>query len=420
MTRSSSLETWINVVKLGAAAGELAPFPYIKGLCGCAVLVLEAIEKADKNNEDLLDLADSVQKTIEMVQNTVMEHGESCALRFRDVCAELEIHLTDLHIQLNGTRRKSRGMKRFLKTRNVSDAINGCRERVRAIKEDFLIHTAIDSRLVISDLKNGLRTSTEALASVVKTSQRHTISDIDKNTDRICEEIHTWGVLQTQKADKLSADVQVLKERGFYKGFIRDVRPGDVYLRERLDPSGGLYSVATNDDALFSDYNADVYGSNTPKIVRVYRGPRGHNKINEQEFLKRFHADVDILIHLKHRNFAQIFGVCRSPAFTAIILHGTVQDTVRNHCASLTAVQLLQFNIQLYNDLEVLQFPVVCISMLNSQISLPQIISVVSTANLPMVGPTTCLMVTSAACISMNEAESCLQNSRLNMIFSII
>ncbi len=82
------------------------------------------------------------------------------------------------------------------------------------------IHTAIDSRLVISDLKNGLRTSTEALASIVETSQRHTISDIDKSTDRICEEMHTWGVLQTQKADKLSADVQVLKERGFYKGFV--------------------------------------------------------------------------------------------------------------------------------------------------------------------------------------------------------
>ncbi len=48
MTRTSNLETWINVAKLGVAAGELAPFPYIKGLCGCAVVVLETIEVHDK------------------------------------------------------------------------------------------------------------------------------------------------------------------------------------------------------------------------------------------------------------------------------------------------------------------------------------------------------------------------------------
>ncbi|PBK63347.1 hypothetical protein ARMSODRAFT_540743 [Armillaria solidipes] len=330
MTRLSNLETWIDIAKLGVAAGELAPFPYIKGLCGCAVLVLEAIEKAGKNNEDLLDLADSIGKTIEMIQNTVTEQGESSDVRFRDICGELEVYLTDLHVQLNSTRRKSRGISRFLKTKNVSDTINGYRERVRAIKQDFLICTAIDSRLVISDIKDGLRASTDALTSTIETSRRLTVSNIDK----------------------LGADVQTLKERGFYKGFIRDVPPGDVYLREHLNPSDGLYSLETNDDAVFSDHSADVDGSNTPKIVRVYRGPRGHSDINEQEILKRFHKDVDILIHLKHPNFAQIFGVCRSPFFTAIILHGTLRDTVRNHCTSLTAIQLLQFNIQLFNDLE--------------------------------------------------------------------
>ncbi len=48
MTRTSNLESWINVAKLGVATGELAPFPYIKGLCGCAVVVLETIEVRDE------------------------------------------------------------------------------------------------------------------------------------------------------------------------------------------------------------------------------------------------------------------------------------------------------------------------------------------------------------------------------------
>ncbi|KAK0496533.1 hypothetical protein EDD18DRAFT_209148 [Armillaria luteobubalina] len=396
MTRPSNLETWINIVKLGVAAGELAPFPYIKGLCGCAVLVLEVIAKAGKNNEDLLNLADSVQKTIEMIKSTVTEHGESSALRFRNVCAELEAYLSDLHVQLNSTRRNSRGIKRFLKTRDVSDTISGYQERVRVIMQDFLILTAIDSRLVISDIKDELRASTDALTSAIDTSRRLTMSNIDN----------------------LGADVQKLKKQGFYKGFIRDVPLGDIYLRERLSRPDDLYSLATNGGAMFSDHRADIYGSSAPKIVRVYRGPRSHS--NEREILKRFHRDIDILIHLKHPNVAQIFGVCRSPVLTAIILHGTIRDTIRDHCASLTAVQLLQFNIQLFNDLEVLQFLIVCMTILNSKISLPQIILVGFTINLPVVGPSTFLMVTSAAYISMNEAESCSQDSRLNMIFSFI
>ncbi len=35
------------MVKIAANAGEMAPFPYIKGLCGCVVLILEAIEVHD-------------------------------------------------------------------------------------------------------------------------------------------------------------------------------------------------------------------------------------------------------------------------------------------------------------------------------------------------------------------------------------
>ncbi|KAK0442125.1 hypothetical protein EV421DRAFT_595532 [Armillaria borealis] len=346
MTRTSNLESWINVAKLGVAAGELAPFPHIKGLCGCAVVVLETIEKAGKNNEDLLDLADSIGKTIEMVQNTVTEHGESSALRFRDVCSELEVHLMDLIAKLNSTRRKSRGIKRLLKAKSVSDAINGYQEQVRVIKEDFLIHTAINSRLVISDIKDGLRTSTEALTSVIETLQRRTISNTHKNTDRICEEIRTWGVLQNQKADKLSADVQTLKERGSDK--FRDVRRWEIYVKE-LHASSYLFR-ASNSFARLDTYSAEVENSNTPKIVRVYRSHRDSNKLDD--VMKQFHVDVDRLINLEHPCVAQIYGVCRSPDFPAIILHGTTRSSIHNHRESLTAVQLLHFYFQLFNDLE--------------------------------------------------------------------
>ncbi|KAK0431640.1 hypothetical protein EV421DRAFT_141078 [Armillaria borealis] len=412
MARSSNLETWIHIAKVATAAGEMAPFPYIKGLCGCAVLILEVIEKAGKNDEDLLDLAESIGKTMKMVQDTVIEHGGDTAPRFRDVCSELEKYLTDILAELNSTRRKSRGIKRFLKTKKVSDAINGYRDRVGAIKGDFLIHTAIDSRFAISDIKDELRTSTEALTSAIETSQRHTTFNIDKCADGICEELQTWGVLHSKKVDKLSADVQTLKERGSYKGIIRDVLPGDIYLRDRLIPSDWL-GPDIPENAVFSDYNADIENSNTPKIVRVYRclDPR-----NDQDAMNQFHIDTDRLMNLKHPNVAQIFGICSSPQFPAIILHGTTRALIRNHCWTLTATQFLRFHIQFFHDLEVPHFPILCILILNGQISRPQITSVGFTIRLPWVGPTMWMMGTSVMCISTNEAESCSQDSRLAII----
>ncbi|KAK0232071.1 hypothetical protein EDD85DRAFT_99561 [Armillaria nabsnona] len=345
MPRPSNLGTWIDIAKLGVAAGELAPFPYIKGLCGCAVVVLEAIEKAGKNNEDLLDLADSIGKTIEMVQNTVKEHGESSALHFCNVCEELGRYLTDLTFQLNSTRRKSRGIKHLLKAKSVSDAIKGYQERVHTIKEDFLIHIAIKSGLLISDIQDELRTNTDVLTSVIETSQKHT----DKNTDRICKEIHTWGVSQSQKADELIAVVQALKERDSDK--FRDLRRWEIYVKENLAPSHHLNSW--NSLTMFDEYKAQIENSYEPKLVRIYRSHKGCNR--DSDVMKQFHTDVDTLTNLEwHPHIAQIYGVCRYPEFPAIVFHGTTRSSIHNYCESLTAIQLLHFHFQLFNDLEAL------------------------------------------------------------------
>ncbi|SJL12829.1 uncharacterized protein ARMOST_16261 [Armillaria ostoyae] len=72
----------ISVVKLIQAAGELAPFPYIKGLASIAVVLLELLEKADKNNADLVYLSNSLSSTLVIVRDTVIAHGESSAQHF--------------------------------------------------------------------------------------------------------------------------------------------------------------------------------------------------------------------------------------------------------------------------------------------------------------------------------------------------
>ncbi len=44
MPHSPDVDGWIQAAKLATSAGEMAPFPFIKGAAGCVTIVLEAIE----------------------------------------------------------------------------------------------------------------------------------------------------------------------------------------------------------------------------------------------------------------------------------------------------------------------------------------------------------------------------------------
>ncbi len=79
---------------------------------------------------------------------------------------------------------------------------------------NWQIRTAIDTRFVISDIKDGLKTNADTLTSAIETSQRHIILDIDKHANDIYEEIRTWGMSQSSRADKLSAEVRNIEGTG--------------------------------------------------------------------------------------------------------------------------------------------------------------------------------------------------------------
>ena len=44
MSGDSNIGAWIQFAKITAAAGEMAPFPYIKGVAGCIATILEVVE----------------------------------------------------------------------------------------------------------------------------------------------------------------------------------------------------------------------------------------------------------------------------------------------------------------------------------------------------------------------------------------
>ncbi|KAK0458051.1 uncharacterized protein EV420DRAFT_410829 [Desarmillaria tabescens] len=314
MSGDSNIGAWIQFAKLTAAAGEMAPFPYIKGVAGCIATILEVIELAGKNNKDIQDLAESIGTTIRIIKETVEAHGDTSATHFRDVCVELQAYLESLISELNTTRRnlKSKSITRFLKTKKISGVIDGYKQQVNNIKADYLVLVTTDSRFAMSEMQDALSTVT----STVK-SQAHYIRS----------EIRSLGDIQKEHAAQICEKLQ--DPKGYYKGQVRELFPGDIYI-------GKLVSLSWPDSSPgYEDRYGTVENSNTAKIIRVYQ----YSPDNEEATLKQFDDDADTLIKMKHPNIPQVFGICRSPNFPVIVFHGTTLITFGDYEHNLTAKQ---------------------------------------------------------------------------------
>ncbi|KAK0444180.1 hypothetical protein EV421DRAFT_1903294 [Armillaria borealis] len=335
MSGDSNIGAWIQFAKLTVAAGEMAPFPYIKGVAGCIATILEIVELAGKNNEDLQDLAESIGTTIRIIKETVEAHGDTSATHFRDVCVELQKYLESLIAELNTTRRKlkSKRITRFLTTKKVSGVIDGYKQRVNDIKADYLVLVTTDSRLAMSEMQDALSAT---VTQATETAQSHITSTVKSQAHDIRGEIRSLGDNQREHAVQICEKLQDMK--GYYKGQVRELFPGDIYIENLVSPSRPYSALQ------YQDRYCTVKGSSRAKIIRMYQ----HSPDKEEAILKT----ADALINIKHPNIEQVFGICRSPNFPAIIFHGSTQIPYDDYTSNLTAKQIIPFYIQLYYDLE--------------------------------------------------------------------
>ncbi|KAK0193253.1 hypothetical protein F5146DRAFT_1133919 [Armillaria mellea] len=329
MSGDSNIGAWIQFAKLTAAAGEMAPFPYIKGVAGCIATILEVVEQAGKNNEDLQDLAESIGTTIRIIKETVEAHGDTSATRFRDI-GESHIpellfrYLESLIGELDTTRRKmkSKRIMQFLTTKKVSGVIDGYKQRVNDIKADYLVLVTTDSRLAISEMHDALSATVE--------SQSHCIRS----------EIRSLGDIQREHATRIYERLQ--NPTGYYKGQVRELFPGDIYVGDLVSPSG-------HDSAPgYQDRYGTVECSSTAKIIRVYQ----HSLDNDEDILKRFNAAADTFINIKFGSPLAFLIIIKSPKFPAIIFHGGTHIPIRDYECNLPAKHIISFYIQLFHDLE--------------------------------------------------------------------
>ncbi|KAJ6607831.1 hypothetical protein B0H10DRAFT_538833 [Mycena sp. CBHHK59/15] len=101
------LANFILTAKTITAAAELLPFPYVKGVFGAVVPILEAVQKVAKNQDDFKDLCASIVEIVTMLQEDISRHGDVAASRLKQLCEKLQSLLHAFSRDLGKYRRAS-------------------------------------------------------------------------------------------------------------------------------------------------------------------------------------------------------------------------------------------------------------------------------------------------------------------------
>ncbi|KAK0443641.1 hypothetical protein EV421DRAFT_1735758 [Armillaria borealis] len=248
----SGIDSCLKIAQLTAAAGEMAPFPFIKGAAHCV--------SAAKNRKDLQELAESIVATLVVVRDTVIDHGPTSASCFKDICIKFQTYLNGLLSKLN-KEGKPRGIRRLLKAKKISDDISAYKEQVQTAKEDFLIRTTTMTQLALSDVHDEVIMGFSTLTGSVEASERNITSTIKDNI----EEIRTLGARQSENMENLSTKLQGSRQWGLYKGSVWDIIPGDIHIIAPVTRSLTNYRVVR-----YQDSYCTVENSDTQKVIREY------------------------------------------------------------------------------------------------------------------------------------------------------
>ncbi|PBK79050.1 hypothetical protein ARMGADRAFT_1093515 [Armillaria gallica] len=256
----SGIDSCLKIAKLTAAAGEMAPFSFIKGAAQCVVVILETIENVAKNGKDLQELAENTVATLVVVRDTIIDHGPTSTSCFKDICLDFQTYLNDLLLKLN-KEGKPRGIQHFLKAKKISEDISAYRQRVETAKDNFLIHTMTMTHLTLSDVHSDVTTGFSTLTGSMEASQRNLTSIKDN-----IEEIHIWGAQQSKDMQNLSARLQDSLQQGLYKGLVWDIIPGDIHIIAPVTCSLTKYHTIRYQDSYCTIENSD-----TQKIIHKYQ-----------------------------------------------------------------------------------------------------------------------------------------------------
>ncbi|KAJ6592916.1 hypothetical protein B0H19DRAFT_1224672, partial [Mycena capillaripes] len=201
-TKSDSdwLATSLLTARTVTAAAECIPFPYVKGVFGTCVVVLETVEKVQRNREDLKELCQDTVEIITIVRNEIACHGATAAVRFKEQCEQLERVLQDVLNTVKQLQTQPRGfrahVKEVIKLRSIADQITGYRNRIQTLRSNFILLASIETNFKVDKihevLSNAMLPRVPDAQVVHSTTDCHPPSRMFHGRQLILGEIHRY------------------------------------------------------------------------------------------------------------------------------------------------------------------------------------------------------------------------------------
>ncbi|KAJ7034364.1 P-loop containing nucleoside triphosphate hydrolase protein, partial [Mycena alexandri] len=137
------------------AAAECTPFPYIKGVSGTVVILLETVEKVKKNREELKELCDSTTEIVMILHDQILTHGNT-AVKFKAMCEELESYLAAVILAVQNLHNPSKGfrkrVKEFVGSSNITDEIAGHQKQIQGVCYKIKLLAAVDTNSKVNEM----------------------------------------------------------------------------------------------------------------------------------------------------------------------------------------------------------------------------------------------------------------------------
>ncbi|KAJ7752697.1 P-loop containing nucleoside triphosphate hydrolase protein [Mycena metata] len=155
-SKSDWLAPAILTAKTITAAAECAPFPYIKGVSGTVLILLETVVRVKKNHEDLEELCNSATEIITILHDQVKAHGNTAAVKFKGLCEELESYLEAVILAIRNLQDQSKGFrgrgKEFLKSSNLTEEIAGYQTQIQGVCSKLKLMAIVETNFKVDEM----------------------------------------------------------------------------------------------------------------------------------------------------------------------------------------------------------------------------------------------------------------------------
>ncbi|KAJ6547806.1 hypothetical protein DFH09DRAFT_1087554 [Mycena vulgaris] len=156
-SKSDWLTGSLTTAKLITAGAECIPFPYVKGVFGMVVIILEMVEVGNCESEAESgrpeELCEDIVEIVGIVQGRLSSHADTTAVEFRILCEKLEGVLEDVLESIKklptGARGLSGRFKEVMKIRSTADKIADYQMRIQKLQSNFILMATIDTNLQV-------------------------------------------------------------------------------------------------------------------------------------------------------------------------------------------------------------------------------------------------------------------------------